>query len=147
MCKRFVFVNFSTNNSNKSSIIKYDFIFEIEKNVDDEIDEQIFNAIFAIIDIRFDVKIEKRENFDAMTERETISAQNIDFFDVATDKIDEIIKKILKNEFFEIISEKIINDVNINVDSLRENDVAKKIDIAIITFDVSINETNDCFDI
>ena len=34
----------------------------------------------------FDVEIERRENFDAMSERETISTQNIDFFDVANDE-------------------------------------------------------------
>ena len=34
-------------------------------------------------DIDFDVEIERRDDFDAVTERETISTQNIDFFDVA----------------------------------------------------------------
>ena len=33
----------------------------------------------------FDVKIERREDFDAMTERETISVQNICFRDVAVE--------------------------------------------------------------
>ena len=70
---------------------------------------------------------------------ETISIQNIDFFDVAIDEIDEIIKEISKNECFEIIFEKIIDNVNINVDSFRDKNITKNVNIAIIAFDVEID--------
>ena len=52
------------------------------------------------VDIDFDVKIEKRENFDAMIEREIISIQNICFFDVAIDVTNEI----NENEISKIVS-------------------------------------------
>ena len=46
------------------------------------------------IDIVLDAKTEKRDDFDAMTERETISTQNIDFFDVANGINENEISKI-----------------------------------------------------
>ena len=49
------------------------------------------------------VAIEKRENFDAMIKRDVISVQNIDFFDVSIDEID--------NTFFERL--RTIFDINI----------------------------------
>ena len=88
-------------------------------------------------------KIEKRNDFDTTTERETIFVQNICFLDVAIDKID----KIIKNEILKIVFDELINNVNINVNSLDEKNVANDIDIAIIAFDVSIDTTNDCFDV
>ena len=127
MCKRFDLMNFSTNNSNKSSMIKYNFCFEIWENVDDEIDEQIIDVIFNAFDIDLNAKIEKRDDFDATTERETISVQNICFFDVA--------KEISKNEIFEIIFDEITNDVDFVVDSFRDKKIAKNVNIAIIVFD------------
>ena len=75
ICNKFDFVRFSTNISNKLSIIKYDFWyfdFDVEK-INDEINEQIIDAIFNVFDIIFDVKTEKRDDFNAMTEREIIS--------------------------------------------------------------------------
>ena len=56
-------------------------------------------AFFKNLHINLNVAIEKRENFDATTNRETISVQNIDFFDVAIDKNSENVSK--KNAFFE----------------------------------------------
>ena len=48
-------------------------------------------AFFNDLHIDLNIAIEKRENFDA-TDRETISVQDIDFLDVATDKnFDEVI--------------------------------------------------------
>ena len=85
------------------------------------------------------MKIEKRDDFDAMIERETISTQNIDFFDVAIDAINDcfdVTNEISENEFLTIVSEKLINDVNINVDSLDDENVAKNVNIVIIVFDV-----------
>ena len=118
-------------------MIRYDFIFEIEENVDDEIDERVNNAFFTIFDARFDVEIERRENFVATTERETISIQNNDFFDVATDAVNdcfEMINDVTKSENFVIDSEDLIDDVNIKIDSFDE-DVAENVDIANIVFD------------
>ena len=71
-------------------------------------------AFFNDLHINLNVAIERRENFDA-TDRETIFAQNIDFFDVAIDKNSD------KN------SEKIADDSITNFDNV-ENDEAKKIE-------------------
>ena len=128
MCKRSDFVNFSANISNKSSMIKYDFCFEIWESVDDEVDEQIIDVIFSAFDTDLSAEIEKRDDFDATTERETISVQNICFLDVA-DEISE-------NEIFETIS-----------DEIEDENVAKNVDIEIIAFCVSIDATDDCFDV
>ena len=57
-----------------------------------------------------------------------------------------MINDVTKSEIFEIVFDEIIDDVNINANSLDEN-VAKNVDIAIIAFDVSIDATNDCFDV
>ena len=90
----------------------------------------------------FDVKIEKRENFDAMIEREIISTQNIDFLDVANDEniffdVDtDITNEIKKSELSMIDSEWLTDDVNINVDSFRDKNVAKNFDFAIDTMNV-----------
>ena len=43
-------------------------------------------AFFNDLHTDLNVAIEKRENFDATTDRETISAQNMSFLDVSTDK-------------------------------------------------------------
>ena len=43
-------------------------------------------AFFENLHIDLNVAIERRESFDATTDRETISVQNIDFLDVAIDK-------------------------------------------------------------
>ena len=66
-------------------------------------------ALFNDLHIDLSVAIEKRENFDA-TSRETISVQNIDFFDVAIDEKSDAISK--KN---------VTNDSTINFDDV-END-------------------------
>ena len=147
MCIRFDVLNFSTNISYKFSIIKYDF----EKTDDDEIDEQINDAIFVHLIVDFDVKIEKRDDFDATTEREIISIQNIcflDVVDVATDAINDcfdVINDVNENKIFEIIFDEITNDVKFNVDSFDEKNIANDIDNAIIAFDVSIDAMNVCF--
>ena len=93
--------------------------------------------IFSAFDTVLSAEIEKRDDFDATTERETISIQNIDFFDVATDAVsdcfdvvDDVAKKVSRSEFFEITSEEIIDDVSINVDSLDDRDVANDVDTA-----------------
>ena len=50
-------------------------------------------AFFNDLHINLNVAIERRESFDAMTERDAIFAQNIDFRDVAIDKNSERISK------------------------------------------------------
>ena len=145
MCCKSDFVRFSTNISNRSSIIKYDFwccccCFDFDVC---EIDEQIFDAVFVHVDIDFDVEIEKRENFDALTERETISIQNICFRDVANDEnisadVDiDVTNEIKESDVSMIDSEWLTNDVNNNIDSFVDENVAKNVDIVIIVFDVN----------
>ena len=90
------------------------------------------------VDTDFDVKIERRENFDAMTERETISIQNIDFFDVANDEnisfdVDiDVTNEVKENEISKIDFAKLVDDVSINVDSLDEKEIAKDVNSAIV---------------
>ena len=143
MWKKFVFLDFSANISYRSSIVRYDFwCFAF-----DEIDEQVNIAIFVHLNVDFDVKIEKRDDFDATTEREIISIQNIHFLDVATDAISDcfdVIDDVNENENFVIDSERLIDDLNIETDSFDEN-VANDVDIAIIAFENSIDSTDDCF--
>ena len=151
-CKELVFLIFSTNISNRFSIVKYDFwcfVFR-EKNVCDEIDEQIIVAIFNVFDIDFDVNIEKRENFDAMTERETISIQNICFFDVAIDVAIDVTNEIKKNEISKIDFDKWMSDVNIKIDSFDVKVVAKNVNIVITVFEINENvviDTNIAIDV
>ena len=93
------------------------------------------------------VEIEKRDDFDAMIERKTISIQNIDFFDVSIDVKNEI----KTNEISMIDFDWIINDVNINVNSFDDKNITKNVNIAIIVFDVNFANvvilTNFVFDI
>ena len=92
------------------------------------------------------VKIEKRENFDAITERETISIQNIDFLDVAIDVADEI----KENEISMIDFDEFVNDVNINVDSFVDADVANDVDVSmivIVTSSLDVVLTISTFDV
>ena len=115
-CK-FNFVRFLTNISNKFSMMKYNFWCYFRNDVC-EINEQIIVAIFNVFDIIFDLKIEKRENFDAITERETISIQNICFRNVAIDVDIDITNKINENEISMIYFDWLTDNVNINVESL-----------------------------
>ena len=134
MCREFILLSFSTNISYRSSMIRYDFWFwcfevEFRERIDDEVDEQIIDAIFAILDTRFDVKTERREDFDAI-ERETISTQNNCFRDVAKswDDCFDVADEVKENELKE--------DVSINIDSFDDEDVAVDVNIVIIAVDV-----------
>ena len=73
-----------------------------------------------------------------MIEREIISIQNIDFFDVTIDVTNDIIK----NKMLKIDLNWLINNVNINIDSFDDKNVAKNIDIAIIVFDIDFEIVN-----
>ena len=93
------------------------------------------------VDIDFNIKIEKRENFDTMIEREIISTQNNDFRDVA--KFIKIANKINLNEISKIDFAKLINDMNINVDSLDNKNVTKNINFVIVivtNFDIDVKK-------
>ena len=85
--------------------------------------KQTMFAFFNDLHIDLNVAIEKRKSFDATTDRETISAQDIDFFDIAIDeKSDEISKRNVTNDstidFDDTFSERsrTISDVNIEKD-------------------------------
>ena len=98
-------------------------------------------AFFNDLHTDLDVAIERRENFDA-TDRETISAQDIDFLDVATDeKSDENTEEIS-----DTLSERsrTISDVNIERDENFDDDEDEKmIDRDDETEEIE-NETTDC---
>ena len=112
-------------------------------------------AFFNDLHIDLNVAIEKRKNFDATTNRETISVQNIAFRDVAIDeKFDEISKK---NVLFE--RSRTISDANIeknrNFDDVNDekiidrnderNDETKKINVKTNDFEICAkSETIDC---
>ena len=59
----------------------------------DEIDEQTMLAFFNDLHIDLNVEIERRESFDATIDREIISAQDIDFLDVAIDEKDDTLSE------------------------------------------------------
>ena len=69
-------------------------------------------AFFKNLHIDLNVAIERRENFDAIN-RETISVQNIDFFDVAIDEINDTLSENSRTHFdVEIERDKSFDDVN-----------------------------------
>ena len=103
--------------------------------------EQTTFAFFENLHIDFDVAIEKRENFDATTDRETIFVQNIDFLDVAIDEKTEKVSK--KNVFFE--RSRTISDVEIarnkNFDEMKNDEM---IDSNEKIIDSKADETTNC---
>ena len=74
-------------------------------------------AFFNDLHIDLNVAIERRENFDATTDRETISVQNIDFFDVAIDEIDDMLSERSRT----------ISDANIEKNKNFDDDENEKI--------------------
>ena len=71
-------------------------------------------AFFKSLHIDLNVAIERRKNLNATIDRETICAQNIDFFDVAIDENSEEISKedvtsVKITDFDEKKNEKIID--------------------------------------
>ena len=46
-------------------------------------------AFFKNLHIDLSVAIERRDDFDVVTDRETISVQDMNFFDVAIDEVDD----------------------------------------------------------
>ena len=94
--------------------------------------------------IHLNVAIEKRKNFDATTDRETIFVQNIDFFDVAIDeKSDEILKKIIDDsitDFDDTFSERsrTMSDVKIAKNKNFDDEKNENIDCFETNFDFEI---------
>ena len=116
--------------------MRYDFwCFDpgVER-VDGEIDRQVIAAVSNAFGMIFDVETGRREDFDAMTERETISAQNIGFLGVAGG--------VKESEILVIDFDWLIDGVSINAGSLDGGGVAKDVDVSIVvivassTFDV-----------
>ena len=105
------------------------------------------------INIDFVENIEKRDDFNAIIEREISFAQNICFRDVAKIvKIDyfKIINEMSKNEFLTIVFKCSINDANIDIDSFVDVNVANDVKIAInviLKNLFKINFANFVFDI
>ena len=112
----------------------------LDAEIRDEVDEQTMFAFFENLHIDLNVAIEKRESFDATTDRETISVQDIDFLDVAIDeKSDEISKK---DVLFE--RSRTIADANIEKDRNFDDDEDEKmIDRDDKTEEIK-NETTNC---
>ena len=77
--------------------------------------------------IDLNVAIEKRKNFDTMIKRDVISVQNIDFFDVSIDEIN--------NTFSE--QSRTISDVNIEKNKNFDDEKNEKI------IDSKTNETTN----
>ena len=80
--------------------------------------------------IDLNVAMKKRENFDA-TDRETIFAQDIDFFNVAIDKDSDAISK--KN---------VTNDMIINFDETKDEKMIDRNDETKKVNDIDCCETN-----
>ena len=120
--------------------------FTIKKNLDNinvrnETNKQITFVFFENLHIDLNVVIEKRKNFDAMIDRETIFVQNIDFFDIAIDKnFDKNFKKIIDNSIIDFDNtfskrSRIIFNVKIaknkNFDKMKNDEKDKKLSIEI----------------
>ena len=100
-------------------------------------------AFFKDLHINLSVAIEKRESFDATIDRETISVQNIDFFDVAIDEIDDMLSErsrtisdasIERNKNFDDVEDEKIIDRDDEKDDETEE---------INDFDSKANETTN----
>ena len=105
-------------------------------------------AFFKNLHINLNIAIEKRKNFDATIDRETIFVQNIDFFDVAIDKnFDENFEKKIDDSiinFDDTFFERSRTISNANIEKNENfNDIEndEKID------DSKTNETNEINDI
>ena len=103
-------------------------------------------VFFENLHIDLNVAIEKRENFDAMTDRETISVQNIDFLDVAIDEINDM--------FFErsrtISNANIEKNINFDDDEnemiIDRDDETEKIKNETIDFEICKKNETTVFD-
>ena len=94
-------------------------------------------AFFNDLHIDLNVAIEKREDFDATIDRETISVQNIDFLDVATEKKSEkIFERVTNDAIIDFDDEKndtfsersrTISDVNIEKNEIFDKTKNEKI--------------------
>ena len=85
-------------------------------------------AFFKDLHINLNVAIERRESFDAMIDRETISVQNIDFFDVSIDeKSDENSSNI-----------EVADDSTTNFDDVKDDKIIDRND--------EKDENIDCFE-
>ena len=86
---------------------------------------------FIILHIDLNVAIEKRKNFDATIDRETISVQNIDFFDISIDKnFNTISKKI-----------KVTNNSITNFDDVKDDEIIDWKNVK--NFDSKTNKTTN----
>ena len=96
-------------------------------------------AFFKNLHTDLDVAIGRRENFDAMTERDAISAQNIDFLDVAADEIDDIF-----SERSRTISDASI-ERDMSFDDVSDEEIIDRDDEAeeVEDFDSKADETTD----
>ena len=103
---------------------------------------QTMFIFFNDLHIDLNVAIEKRKNFDAMIDRETISVQNIDFFDVSIDKkIEKIFEKIKVTDDSTTNFDDVKNDKKDEIDRNDEkNDKTEKVN----DFDSKTNEITNC---
>ena len=121
----------------------------LDVEIRDEVDEQTTFAFFKNLHIDLNVAIERRENFDATIDFETISVQNIDFLDVAIDKnSDENSEEVIDDStidfddtFFE--RSRTISDANIERDKSFDEKNEKITDSDDETEEVK-NETTNC---
>ena len=97
--------------------------------MNDEINEQTIFAFFENLHIDLNVAIERRESFDATTDRETISVQNIDFLDVAIDKDSDAISKKNSEKI------KIIDDSTTNFDNVKNEKIIDRKNVKDETID------------
>ena len=108
-------------------------------------------AFFNVLHTNLGVAMRKRESFDATTDREAISAQDIDFRGVAIDKdSDEDSEEVVSDsatDFGDTLSEssRTMSGASIERDMSfddERNDEAKKVEDEIIDFEIcKENET------
>ena len=112
-----------------------------------EANEQQIANFFKILHIDLSVAIERRESFDATTERDAIAAQDIDFFDVSIDeKSDENTEEI-----DDTLSERsrTTSDVEIEKDKSfddEKDDEAEEVKNETIDFEICKKNETTVFD-
>ena len=96
---------------------------DFDEEIRDEVDEQTTFAFFENLHIDLSVAIERRENLNATMNRETISAQDIDFFDVAIDNDSEKVSKENSEKVSKKSFEKVTSDSTTNFDDARNDEM------------------------
>ena len=129
----------------RSFTVRYDFDDVEVRNEMSETNEQLIVDFFNDLHIDLNVAIERRKNFDAAIDRETISAQDIDFLDVAIDvKSDDTLSESSRTTSdVEIERDKSFDDVS-DEKIIDRDDETEEVDD--IDFEICVESETTDFD-